>query len=228
MGGLNVKNTIVEHVLRIIAPHPCYGCGKVGTILCDNCKYDIIHEPFVGCFVCGKPQNDGICPIHDSFLEKIVIVSTRSGPLEETINTLKFSNVKGSARTLAELLDMVLPLLPASTQIVPVPTVRSHVRQRGYDQVELIAQHLANLRGYSVVRALKRIGNATQHTADRATRQLQSQDAFALNENSLGEGPVLILDDIITTGSTLLAAAKLLRNHASPVLAAALAYQPLD
>lgn len=228
MGGLNVKNTIVEWVLQIIAPHPCYGCGKVGAILCDNCKYDIINEPFVGCFLCGIPQNDGICQEHASPLEKVMIVSRRGGSLEEVINALKFSNVKAGAKVLAELLDVSLPLLPQNTRIVPIPTVRAHIRQRGYDQVELIARQFAVMRGYSLSLALRRETKTTQHTSDRETRQKQAAVAFSLDEAALGDGPILLLDDIITTGSTISAAAELFRGSERMVMAAALAYQPLD
>ena len=228
MGGLNVKITIVERVLQIIAPHPCYGCGKVGVLLCAYCKYDIKHEPYVGCFVCGEPEKSGICDNHETSLERAFIVSKRADVLQKAIDGLKFSHTKACALVLAELLHESLPLLSPDTQIVPIPTVRSHIRQRGYDQVELIARHFATLRGLSVARAIQRVGVATQHTADRATRQVQSREAFAFIPNTLNGGPVLLLDDIVTTGSTLLAAAEVLKDVRAPLWAAALAYQPLD
>lgn len=231
MGGLNVKNTIVERVLHIVAPHPCYGCGKVGSLLCHHCKYNIISEPFIGCILCQLPQNDGICGHHDSPLERAFVVSTRTEVLEKAINGLKFSNVKACARVCAELLDASLPVLPEHTTIVPVPTVRSHIRRRGYDQVELIAQHFAALRGLTITRALKRVGKTTQHTADRATREVQAVDAFTMSLHSIdtiNNGPILLLDDIITTGSTVLAASQLLAQPNRHIWVAALAYQPLD
>jgi len=231
MGGLNVKITMVERVLQIIAPHPCYGCGKVGMLLCSHCKYNIINEPFMGCIVCQTPQIDGICEYHDSPLDRAFIVSTRTDALENAINGLKFSNVKACARVLAELLDDSLPILPLNTTIVPVPTVRSHVRRRGYDQVELIARHFATLRGLKINHMLTRAGNSTQHTANRATREVQALSAFTLNPTPSDEpsdGPILVLDDIITTGSTVLAASRLLKQADRPIWVAALAYQPLD
>lgn len=229
MGGLNVKITMIERVLEIVAPHPCYGCGKVGTLLCHHCKYNIISEPFVGCILCQRPQIDGICDYHDSPLERAFVVSTRTDTLENAINGLKFSNVKACARVLAELLDASLPILPETITIVPIPTVRSHIRRRGYDQVELIARHFAALRGLQIVHAITRVGGATQHTANRATREVQANGAFASNGSIVdGTGPILLLDDIITTGSTLLAASRLLVETKRPIWVAALAYQPLD
>jgi len=142
---------------------------------------------------------------------------------------LKFQNTKFAAKSLAELLHESLPLLPEGTQIVPVPTVRSHIRQRGYDHIDLIARHFSTLRKLPVNRALVRATSDTQHLVSRKTRKEQSQKAFKLETTAaFGAGPVLLLDDIVTTGSTLLAAAKLLKDAGATVWVATLAYQPLD
>jgi ComF family protein len=229
MGGLNVKITIIERVLQIIAPHPCSGCGKIGAILCDNCKYDITYEPFYGCILCGKPKESGICVEHAAPFTRVFTVSTRTDALEDAINRLKFQNTKYAARSMAELLDWRLPQLPSDIQIVPLPTARSHVRQRGYDQVELIAHQLASLRGITVKKALVRRTNTTQHTVGRSARAEQATRAFSLSDSmSHKAATVLLLDDIVTTGASLMAAATVLKGAGYTVWVATLAYQPLD
>jgi len=220
---------MIERVLEVIAPHPCSGCGKLGTILCLDCKYNIIHDPFFGCILCGKPQLYGICPSHDSPITRAFTVGSRTGPLAEMINRLKFQNTKLAARFLAELLDEALPVLPEDIQIVPIPTVRSHIRQRGYDQVELLSRHFASLRNLPLTRPLLRKTADTQHLVGRTAREEQSQHAFGLKGGvSLQHASILLLDDVVTTGSTLLAAATLLQKAGAIVWVASLAYQPLD
>ncbi len=229
MGGVNVKNTIVERVLQVIAPHPCSGCGKIGTILCDDCKYDIINEPFYGCILCGMPKEDGVCAEHAAPFTRAFTVSTRADALEDVINRLKFQHTKHAALVMAELLDWHLPQLPADIAIVPLPTARSHVRQRGYDQVELIARHLSALRDVSVKKALVRRTNTTQHTVGRAERAIQAAEAFVLDDSiEHTPGVVLLLDDVVTTGASLSAAAEVLKEAGYTVWVATLAYQPLD
>ena len=229
MGGVNVKNTMIERVLNILAPHPCSGCAKMEAILCPDCKYDIIHEPFMGCILCGKPQNGGVCAIHNSPIQQAFVVGDRTGALEETINRLKFQNTKAAALPLAELFHETLPLLPATTQIVPIPTVRSHIRQRGYDHIELLVRHLASMRNMPINRALIRINSDTQHRVGKSERQEQSSRAFALSPQFIPtDAPVLLVDDVVTTGSTLLSAARLLKEAGATVWVATLAYQPLD
>ena len=229
MGGLNVKNTMVERVLQIIAPHPCSGCGNVGTILCEDCKYDIINEPFEGCILCGTPNPYGICSTHNSPITRAFTVSTRAGSLETVINKFNFQHTKGAARPLAELFDASLPIFSNNTLIVPIPTVRAHIRERGYDHVGLIARHLADIRSLCIEPLLVRRTNTTQHTVNREMREVQANEAFVLQDGVNVRGrTVVLIDDIVTTGSTLQAAAMQLTNAGAIVWAATLAYQPLD
>ncbi len=231
MGGINVKNTMVESVLVKVAPHPCFGCGKIGTTLCPNCKYNITHEPFLGCVVCGNVSPEGICVEHDAPICKAWVVSERVTVLKRVIDAYKFEYVKAAAHALVDLLDATLPLLSANTVIVPIPTVSSHVRQRGYDHLEILARILAIRRGLPIAQLLTRSSVKTQHRLNKAERQQEASTAFhiAKSVSITPNTPLLILDDIITTGSTIRSAAQVLSEAgARTIFVAALAYQPLD
>lgn len=183
----------------------------------------------MGCIVCGKPKREGICIEHETSIEKAFVVSQRTGTLGALINGLKFHNNKAAAQACAELLNEALPLLPANTTIVIVPTVRSHIRQRGYDHIDVIARQFATMRGLELAYPLKRVTADIQHKVGRKERREQASQAFQLDKTKSSiDGPILLIDDIITTGSTVLAATKQLAHIGSPVWVAALAYQPLD
>ena len=63
--GQNVKNTMIEVLLAHIAPHHCFGYGQTGTLLCDNCKYNINFNEFYSCLNCGMSfTGNGICKIY--------------------------------------------------------------------------------------------------------------------------------------------------------------------
>lgn len=231
MGGKNVKNTIVERVLHIMAPHPCFGCGKIGSVLCHYCKYNIVSEPFVGCFMCGLAQQDGVCLKHISPISRSFIVGRRTGALKELIDGLKFRYLKSASYSAALLLHESLPQFPPETVIIPIPTVATHIRQRGYDQVLLISRHFAKLRSLQVAPALQRATKTTQHVLNRESRLKEAALAFIVNDrftSLFSDKPVLILDDIITTGATVSEAAKQLSTITSQIWVGALAYQPLD
>ena len=217
--------------MQKVAPHLCFGCGKIGTPLCHNCKYNITSEPFVGCILCGNVSPEGICAQHDVPICKAWVVSERLTVLKRVINAYKFENVKATSYTLVELVDDLLPMLPASTIIVPVPTAPSHIRQRGYDHINILARLLARKREMPLANVLERSSFGTQHRLNKAERQQEAGAAFRISSSIKIDPntPLLILDDIVTTGSTISSAAQVLANAgAKSIFVAALAYQPLD
>lgn len=225
----NVKNTMVDKVLEIIAPHLCSGCQKVGLPLYDHCKYDIIETPFEACLLCFEPTSVGICIEHNKSYKNAWVVGERTGTLQRLIGGFKFQNMKSAAQSLAKLLDERLPSLPAHTIVVPVPTTASHIRERGYDHLLLIARYFAQYRQLALSPVLKRASTTTQHTANRQTRLMQAKSAFRLERSIDPDSPYLLLDDIITTGSTIDEASRLLSlGGAKTVWVGALARQPLD
>ena len=226
---LNVKNTMIDKMLAFVAPHPCSGCGYIGSTFCDNCKYDIRHEPFLGCILCEKPTVLGICDDHKVAFNQASVVGVRSGALQRLIGGFKFRNMKEAANDLADLLNTVLPLLPIDTVLVPIPTTPAHIRERGYDHMQLIASRVGALQHLPVKRLLVRDNMLTQHRATRKERFHQAASAFKVVGEVNHKTTYVLLDDIITTGATIQQAAALLKQAgAQTIYVAAIARQPLD
>jgi ComF family protein len=222
---------MIDHLLALIAPHHCSGCTKIGTLLCDNCKYDITSEPFGACVACGKnlAGPSGICTACKVPYERAWCVGERQEALRRLIDAYKFYNAKAASRTLADLLDATLPELPASTVIVPVPTVSSHIRERGYDHMALIAKALARRRGLAVDFSLTRKTRTKQRDAGRRQRIKQAKEAFECRQSLAGHKTYLLIDDVVTTGSTVKYAAKTLRDAgAEHIWVVAISRQTLD
>jgi ComF family protein len=217
----NVKNTILDTALSLIAPHLCSGCGFTGSPLCDNCKKDINRRP--------ASFNNSPNASYDALL----IIGQRLGTLRRAIDEFKFQNVKALARELAKLLDSVLPALPHRTVLVPIPTIAPHVRERGYDHIHLLTAQLATYRGLPMEQLLTRATNSVQHYATRDQRIAQAAATFRVEEGArraIRDGiTYLLIDDIFTTGSTVEYAARALkRAGATEVRVVVLARQPLD
>ena len=220
---------MIDRLLSVVAPHLCCGCGKIGTLLCPNCKYDISTHRLTGCIVCKRPNLVGICMDHNITYKRAWVVGERRDTLRRLIGGFKFQNMKAAATVLAELLNDRLPSLPREIVIVPIPTAPAHIRERGYDHILLIAKYLADSRRLPVETIIGRNNTATQHHANRKDRLTQAQTAFRLNHPPDPNKIYLLIDDVVTTGATIQQAALLLKNAgATDIWVAAIARQPLD
>lgn len=220
---------MIDRLLSTIAPHLCCGCGKIGTILCDSCKYDILNDESGLCVACDESTVDYLCRRHAGTIDQGWYVAERAGTLEHVIDQYKFYAARGASRELANLLASRLPDLPPTTVVVPIPTVPAHIRQRGYDHMARIGRQVARIRRLTYTPVLVRKTTTKQRDAGRTLRFKQAAQAFAVHGAIDPRRPYLIVDDVATTGATLLAAATALRGAgAETVYVVAIARQPLD
>ncbi len=97
--------------------------------------------------------------------------------------------------------------------VVPVPTATSRVRQRGFDHSILLAKHLARQLNLNYSQTLGRLGQASQVGTGRADRLKQPAGQYFVRTPWQVRGQsILLIDDVITTGGTLLSATQELRR----------------
>lgn len=223
----NVKNTIIDCLLGLVAPHLCVSCGQNTGVFCERCNSYIEKQSYGVCWCCSRPSGRSLCRRCREVFDGFFVVGVRRGPLKKLIGALKFQSVRAAGSPLAYLLYRRLPSELGTLAIVPVPTSTAHVRRRGYDHMLLIGRRLARLTGWSLHQAVFTRATHTQHSLGRRSRQVAAKNAYycpAPTPNSY-----LIIDDIITTGSTVLAVARALRQAgARTVYVAVVAKQPLD
>ncbi len=216
-----VKNTTFPNLLDLLAPHSCRGCHRIGNALCDRCKNNIILDHI---------NNPPTLKTSKSF-PSIFAISDRTGIVNTLIHELKYNSTRALAIPLAEILNQILPPMPDQVTIVPLPTINNHIRSRGLDHTYLIARHLAKLRHYQVSKVLIRNNSSVQVGADRKTRLHQAKMAYAINPNiKINPNTTYILfDDVWTTGASMQAAIKRLRQSgAKKIVIALLAISRLD
>lgn len=223
---------MIDNFLQIIAPHYCCGCQKAGALLCKSCIYNITDEYTNSCMNCGKLSIDGVCQECSKKVayQKGWCVGVRDEALKELINRYKFEYAKAAHKPLASLLHQTLPIFPKDTVVVSIPTIGKHIRQRGYDHALLLSRHFAKQRRLRFSPVLKRRNNTVQREAANAKeREKQATGAFKCAQKLDKTVPYLIIDDVITTGATIRAAAKCLKQSgAEQIFIAAVARNPLD
>jgi ComF family protein len=136
------------------------------------------------------------------------------GNLREWIHLFKYGRVKTLVQPLGELLAAALPLDERFDAIVPVPLHWRRRWQRGFNQSDLLARGLGRRFGFPVIRALRRLRyTGTQTGLSRTARRHNVAAAFQVRRPQELKGKrLLLVDDVMTTGSTAAACAGVLRK----------------
>jgi len=142
--------------------------------------------------------------------------------MRQAIHQLKYGNLRALAAPLAQLINDYLITNPMPGEVlVPVPLHRKRLRERGYNQSRLLARELGKLTGLPVVDDClirQRLAPPQARTATVDERLNNVATAFACGDQRLRDKPVLLIDDVATSGATLdSCAAALKANGATSV-----------
>jgi ComF family protein len=127
---------------------------------------------------------------------------------------LKFGRAKAAAKEMAHMsASHAGGYNPERVIVTHVPTAMNRVRQRGYDQAALIAKSFAHIQSLTYATLLARHGKFKQVGASKMTREHQLRQAFRPTRTRRIKGAhIILIDDVVTTGATLQAAAKTLKD----------------
>ncbi len=200
----------------------CGGGGHAGIDLCRECAADLPrNDP--ACAVCAQPlAAAGIEPrvcgecLRDPPPFKAAFVPFRYAyPLDHLVRGLKFRGELACGRALGQLFSRYLLERgdPLPEAIVPVPLASRRYRQRGYNQAIELALALRDVTAVAVMTdiAVRQRETAEQAGLDRKKRRQNVNGAFATIA-PVRARRIAILDDVVTTGSTVRELARVLRE----------------
>jgi competence protein ComFC len=138
-------------------------------------------------------------------------VFVAESPLQSVIHAMKYDSM---ARLAAHLGGSLSYLVPKEIRVVvPVPLHRTRLAERGFNQAEIIAKAISPHSSATVVKAIKRVRPTPSQTHLSVAERIENmRGAFSLSHHSseINGKHVLIVDDVITTGSTLASVAETL------------------
>jgi len=201
-------------------PRHCLGCGQEGHYFCPVCREEIQPLAIQICPVCQKPaihgQTHSYCRSRDS-LDGLISCFLYEGIIKKAIGKLKYHFLTALTEELVELMILFCPLSRFENQIlVPVPLHPRRERWRGFNQSELLGRKLANHFGWPVKTDILSRQRYTQPqmSLKGKERKVSIIKAFKVNPHlpdSTFNLPLIVFDDVWTTGSTLKEAGKVLK-----------------
>ena len=221
--------TLLRHLL---APD-CAVCGiaaaaPAGSPVCPDCHADFFGAGVARCRICAnrlpppavavrsgmRPALDvcGRCLAHPPHFAATIALADYAPPVDAMVAALKFHNRIDLGRTFGVLLAERAHAWPGDA-VLPLPLAPQRLRERGYNQAEEIARVVARRLGRPLLRrALLRVRHcATQQGLRLAQRRRNVRGAFAATPAVAGLH-LLVVDDVLTSGSTLDQAAAALRR----------------
>jgi ComF family protein len=225
MNLTGVAATTVNALFSVLLAPACAACGAVletplDGCVCRNCWESIPRILPPVCDMCGDPRREpGVCvtcQFQPRTVTKARAIGEYEGTLREIVHAMKYQHRYSIGRALAALLrDAGREILERTDCVVPVPLHRRRQRARGFNQAEEIARHL----GPPVVRALCR----SRHTPSQISlpaerRHANVEGAFRparhlFARRDVAGARVALVDDVSTTGATLDACARILKDE---------------
>lgn len=229
------NNHFFDSILDIFFPPVCISCGKNLTdveTICPACIETIPLNSSLFCGQCGArlPVNEKIC--HFGFPYILGAATTyKNETVRGLVKELKFGLIKNAKRPLAELLIHYADntgVMGKDWIVVPVPLGKKRLRERGFNQAELIAEIFAGhfslpLEKDGFIRRkettpqseIKKIGDRAKNTKD--CFEVTMPEKFAGRK-------IILIDDVSTSGSTFFeAAGTLKKSGAKKIIALAVA-----
>ncbi len=191
----------------------CMACESDLPWLLDQCERCALPMPMAG-LICGQ------CARHSPAFDVVVAPWLYDFPIDALITRFKHQGKWPLGRLLAELLGQTLQHrfdegLQRPDFLIPVPLANRRLRQRGYNQAAMLAGWLGRqLQLPTDERLIKRVKDTTaQQGLDAKARKRNLREAFALVAPCHVKGKhVALIDDVLTTGSTVDTLARLLTS----------------
>lgn len=213
-------HTMIDTLAGWLLPLRCRLCtqaGVEGMDLCAACL-QVARRNVLACPRCALPQavdNAGAacgrCLRRPLPLQACHASWLYAAPLDALMQRYKFQQDLAAGAVLVALMLRHRPDWLAGQVLVPVPLHRQRLAERGFDQAREMTRLLARATGLPQCDALHRVANTGQQTRlDERRRRHNLRGAFA--SNGCVPASVVLVDDVMTTGATLAAAATALRQ----------------
>jgi len=232
---VEAKN-LARGLVNLLFPADCKICQHPlepfnFTFICRNCwdKVEWIKTPC--CAQCSKPLSLSpafqdisllLCPEcrrENSYFKKLFVPTFYEGIMKKAIHLLKYNKKRGILRSWEKIIKAYFSYVDFPSHrldlVVPIPLHRKKLKERGFNQAELIARIITKHFQIPLIKNnLQRVKvTVTQTTLSKKERLKNIKGAFKVkNKDKFQAKSILLVDDVYTTGTTIKEAAKMLKK----------------
>lgn len=205
-----------NHALDLVFPPRCVSCNSFGAFICDRCRAEMVSADDPRCETCWMPIDPKAdcrrCWAHRPRLRAVRSAFVYETAARDAVLALKFRGLSSVAPLLAQsMAEVLFHWRPPVESVVPVPLSGWRRRIRGYNQSELLASEVSRHSGIPLNRrALIRRHHTTAQARTSGDARWQNVANAFRPAKDMPIGSVLLVDDVITTGATLDACARVL------------------
>ena len=215
---------LARWALDFALPPRCAGCGVIVAEVhsfCPDCWRQIEFLGSAGCATCGTPleatdaERCALCLAKPPRIARSRAAVVYDDLTRSLALRLKYGRKVAVAKTMARYMAPLIGEQPDGAVLVPVPLHRGRLWQRGFNQSGIIALELARRTGLTTeTMALRRIKRTPPLKGmNQQQRRRAVAAAFHVADGALVAGrTVVLVDDVLTTGSTANACARALRR----------------
>lgn len=214
-------------MVDLFYPKFCLGCGRVGSYICLKCRNKLAYLKRDSCIYCGEPALLGLT--HGKCRQKYGVDGTLSifrynNFIKRLIKTFKYRLIKSVWREISLSIDPeeIFKInffkkqgLKNNLSLQPIPLTQNKYRQRGFNQAQIISEFFQTFLRLPIVDCLQRI-KETKPQAQIKTdeeRKENLKNAFCIkDEETVTKKNFILVDDLWTTGSTILEASLVLKK----------------
>ena len=211
-------------ILDLLFPKWCLVCGRIGTYLCLRCRMKLEYVHVDGCLYCDKVSLNGLT--HERCQRKNGVDGIQSflyysSEMKQVMKGLKYGQVRDAYH---EIFWSLSPTIVAKiaflarfrpdVYILPLPLHNRRLQARGFNQADLLAHYISKVANIPVMNTLQRIKDTPQQArqGSRWLRYLNTRNAFSVSDvRSVQRKNIILFDDVITSGSTVKEAARVLK-----------------
>jgi len=197
-------------ILDILFPDRCFYCGKIGRTICSNCLAKI-NKPYL------------FRKVNDDYFDYVFCGSFYRGFIKSRIHSFKFHKKAHLYKYFIELClrdKKIVEFLKKFDYIVCVPMHYKKELKRGYNQSKLLAEELGRKLDVEVLDCLEKVKeNKTQSLLSEKERAKNVKNVFEYRgEIDLKNKNIILVDDILTTGSTVREISKMLKENKANII----------